>query len=526
MLITLSNPIPLDIKFTQRFSTNVLSNVAYFVVSAVIGIALVPYFVDTLGLAAYGLIPLATSITGYVTLIIDSLNTSISRFLTIDLQRSDIARANQTFNTALFGTLAIILALVPIILLIAWFAPKFFDVGEAASGDVFILFSLILGSVLIRAWTSNFMVTLFAYNRLDYRNLVNIANLATQVILVVILFNVFSPSLVYVGISYFVAALIALYQAQNLSRRICPYLHISVSSYSHTRFGEISGIAFWVIIDTIGFMLNANIALLVVNKLFGGVAGSEYSLVILWSTLLYGIAGLVTTVMTPMIFNYYSRRDTEGLIKFALFAMKCISLLMAPIIGLICLFSPQLFTVWMRSDEFIHLAPLVWIAVSPVIIKVQTSAIASISVGYGRVKIPAFYSLFAGLLNVYLSFTLPFMFGLGIYGVALSSAIAMILHTGVSAPLYAAYIIHAPLSTFLRAILKGISYLTGFAAVGIVVLKVFPVNNISMSIIVGFGLLIGYAVLVMTYMLSKNEKELLRSCLPMIISRHIPSRVL
>ena len=526
MLIILPDPAPLDIKFTQRFSTNVLTNVAYFVMSVVVGIALVPYFVDTLGLAAYGLIPLATSITGYVTLIIDSLNTSISRFLTIDLQQSDIARANQTFNTALFATLAIILALVPIILLIAWFAPKFFDVGEAASGDVFILFSLILVSVLVRAWTSNFMVTLFAYNRLDYRNLVNITNLAMQVILVVILFTFFSPSLVYVGLSYFVAALIALYLAFNLSGKICPDLHISVSSCSRARFGEIGGIAFWVIIDTIGFMLNANVALLVVNRLFGGVAGSEYSLVLLWSTLLYGISGLVTTAMTPMIYNYYSKKDTVGLIKFALFAMKCMGLFMAPLIGLICLFSPQLFTVWMGSDEFIHLAPLVWIVVSPVIIKVQTSAIASIGVGYGKVKIPAFYSLFAGLLNVYLSFTLPFFFGLGIYGVALSSAIAMILHTGVSAPLYTAYIIHAPLSTFLRFILKGISYLAGFAAVGIVVLKVFQVSSISMSIVVGFGLLIGYAVLVMTYILSKNEKELLRSCLPLIISRHIPSRVL
>jgi O-antigen/teichoic acid export membrane protein len=526
MLITLSDPAPLDIKFSQRLSTNVLSNLAYFIVSAVVGMALVPYFVNTLGLAAYGLIPLATSITGYVTLIIDSLNTSISRFLTIDLQRSDIRRANQTFNTALFGALAIILALVPIILLIAWFAPKFFDVGEAASGDVFILFSLILGSVLIRAWTSNFMVTLFAYNRLDYRNLVNITNLATQVILIVILFTVFSPSLVYVGISYFAAALISLCLAYNLSRKVCPYLHISVSSYSQTRFGEIRGIAFWVIIDTIGFMLNANIALLVVNRLFGGVAGSEYSLVILWSMLLYGISGLVTTAMTPMIFNYYSRQDTAGLIKFALFAMKCIGLFMAPIIGLICLFSPQLFTVWMRSDEFNHLAPLMWIVVSPVIVKVQTSAIGSISVGYGKVKIPALLTLFTGILNVYLSFTLPFMFGLGIYGVAISGAISMILHTGINVPLYTAYLVHAPLFTFLRAILKGIGYLAGFVLVGIVIRTVFPVSSISMSIVVGFGLLLGYAALVLVCVLSKNEKELLRSCSPLIISRHIPSWIL
>lgn len=522
----LPDPAPLDIKFTQRFSTNVLSNVAYFIMSIIVGMRLVPYFVDTLGLAAYGLIPLATSITSYVTLIIDSLNTSISRFLTIDLQRSDIARANQTFNTALFGTLAIILALIPIVLLIAWVAPKFFDIGKAASSDVFILFSLILGSVLIRAWNSNFMVTLFAYNRLDYRNLVNITNLATQLILVVTLFTVLSPSLVYVGISYFASALIALYLSYNLSHKVCPDIHISVSSYSHARFGEIGGIAFWVILDTIGFMLNANFALLVVNRLFGVVAGSEYSLVMVWSTLLYGISGLVTTAMTPMVYNYYSRRDTAGLIKFALFAMKCMGLFMAPIIGLICLFSPELFTIWMGSDKFTHLAPLVWIVVSPVIVKVQDSAIGSIGIGYGRVKVPAFYSLFWGILNAYLSFTLPFMFGLGVYGIALSGAIAMILFTGVCEPLYVAYIVHAPLSTFLRAILKGVGYLAGFVVVGKVVLIVFPVSSIFMSIVIGFGLLIGYAVLVLARILSKDERGLLRSCLPPIISRHIPSYVL
>lgn len=115
----MTNPAPLDIKFTQRISKNVTSNIVYFVINIIIGLKLVPYFVDTLGLAAYGLIPLATSITSYVTLIIDSLNTSISRFLTIDLQRSDIARANQTFNTALFGTLAIVLILIPIVLLVS-----------------------------------------------------------------------------------------------------------------------------------------------------------------------------------------------------------------------------------------------------------------------------------------------------------------------------------------------------------------------------------------------------------------------
>lgn len=370
------------------------------------------------------------------------------------------------------------------------------------------------------------MVTLFAYNRLDFRNLVNISNLLIQLILIILSFTIFSPSLVYVGISYFAAALVSLFLAYNLSRKVCPDLQVSISSYSPARFREIGGIAFWVVVDTVGFMLNANIALVIVNRLLGSVASSEYSLVILWSTLLYGISGLVTDAMTPMIYNYYSKGDTAGLIKFASFAMKCMSLLMTPIIGLICLFSPQLLTLWMRSDKYVHLAPLMWIVLSPVIFKVQVSAISSIGVGYGRVKVPAFYSIFAGILNLYLSCTLPFMFGLGIYGVAISGAISMILHTGISAPLYTAYVVHVPLSTFVKAMLRGISYLAGFIMAAALILFVFPASNIFMTIIIGLLLLIGYTTLVLIYILHKDEKEQLRSCIPEILIRHIPTWVL
>ncbi|VVB63399.1 Uncharacterised protein [uncultured archaeon] len=53
-------------------------HIPYFLVSVVIGILLVPYFVSNLGIAAYGIIPLATSITGYVAIAIQSLNTVVS----------------------------------------------------------------------------------------------------------------------------------------------------------------------------------------------------------------------------------------------------------------------------------------------------------------------------------------------------------------------------------------------------------------------------------------------------------------
>ena len=98
----MSSPAPATDQTTRGLAAqlprNLAANIAYFLVNILIGVLLVPYFIDTLGVAAYGLIPLATSITGYVAIVVQSLNTSVSRFLTINLQQGGNAVTNKMFS--------------------------------------------------------------------------------------------------------------------------------------------------------------------------------------------------------------------------------------------------------------------------------------------------------------------------------------------------------------------------------------------------------------------------------------------
>lgn len=154
-------------RFAAQLPRNLAANIAYFLANVVIGVLLVPYFINTLGVAAYGLIPLATSVTGYVAIVVQSLNTAVSRFLTVDLQREDYAAANRTFNTALFGLTAVILLMLPIVLAVAYFAPSIFHVPAGQETGAILLFLGVSTAFLIRSWSGNFTVQLFAYNRLD-----------------------------------------------------------------------------------------------------------------------------------------------------------------------------------------------------------------------------------------------------------------------------------------------------------------------------------------------------------------------
>ena len=91
----------------RRFAINLVSNVGQLGLSVIVGAWYVPFLVRRLGPAAYGLIPLASSITSYMALITLGLNSAVARYLTIALEQEDHDRANLIFNTSFWGSIAL-----------------------------------------------------------------------------------------------------------------------------------------------------------------------------------------------------------------------------------------------------------------------------------------------------------------------------------------------------------------------------------------------------------------------------------
>jgi len=269
-------------RFTAQLPGNLLSNIAYFLVNIAIGILLVPYFISTLGIAAYGLIPLASSVTGYVAIVVQSLNSTVSRFLTIDLQKNDYEAANRTFNTAFFGLSLVIALMIPIVLIVSYFVPVIFNVPAGQETGAIILFICASCAFFIRSLNGTFTVQLFAYNRLDLMNLVNVVNLLFQVGLTVLLFMLKGPSLVFVGVGYLGGAILASAVAIILAKRVCPHLHLSSGSFDRSRVKDLGEMGGWVFINQIGALLFLQIDLIVVNILFGATSAGEYAIVLTW----------------------------------------------------------------------------------------------------------------------------------------------------------------------------------------------------------------------------------------------------
>ena len=75
--------------FHTQVPKNLFVNILSFVSSILIGLWLTPYMIGHLGLAAYGLIPLAMFFSQYIGVILNAINMSINRFLLITLQKKE-----------------------------------------------------------------------------------------------------------------------------------------------------------------------------------------------------------------------------------------------------------------------------------------------------------------------------------------------------------------------------------------------------------------------------------------------------
>jgi membrane protein EpsK len=506
--------------FTTQVPLNLLSNIAYFIINIIIGLLLVPYFISTLGVAAYGLIPLATSITGYVALVISSLNTAVSRFLTVDLQKEDYAAANRTFNTSLFGLSAIIALMVPVVIAVSWSIPILFNVPAGQETEVMLLFLGVCMAFLIRAWSGNFTVQLFAYNRLDLQNIISIVNIVVQTGLILLLFHFFQPNLAFIGGSYLIGAIVASIVSIIFAKRVCPFLKISIRSFDRLRVKDLCGMGGWVVINQIGSLLFVQIDLIVVNMLFGATSAGEYAIALQWVVLLRAIAGVLSCVLTPVIFTYYARQQTDQLIKISKSAVKLMGLAMALPIGLVCGFAPQLLTVWVGST-FAYLAPLMIILTIHLAVNLAVLPLFAINVAFNKVSVPGIITLIMGIWNFALAIILSSYTGWGYYGVAIAGAIVLTLTNVIITPWYTARILKIPSSTFVRSILPGILAMVSIIGLAIIFSFFFETSKIlilAISILIISGV---YIFVLLGIGFNNFERNIIYSYVPLNLRQFI-----
>lgn len=497
----------------SRFLLNIASNGLYIAASTVANLWLTPFLIGHLGIAAFGMIPLVTSVTAYMSVLTTALNTALSRFLVIDLERGDVRAANSTFNTTLFGLIGIILALSPIVLGVSLAFPTLFKVPPGWEADASCLFVLVALTSFVTVIASSFAVSPFIHSRFVMSNTVRFIGLLARLGLIALLFSVLPARLWYAGGGALIAALISLVGFVLLWRRLTSELHVQITAFDRSRLRALTGMGGWVTVNTLGGMLLARTDLLVVNAFFGAALTGGYGSVAQFSMLVDYMASAAATVLRPIILIKYAQQDLMGLQRLASQSVKLLGLALALPVGLLCGFARPLLAVWLGS-AYQFLSVLLVIIVCPLSLNLSVRPLFFVHAAYNKIRWPGIATLISGVVSLALAVLAGMWGGWGAAGVALAVAVAWTAKNALYVPIYTAHIMKLPWWSFLLTPIPvvAVTLVVGIAAYEVTLMRM-PNNWWELA---GLTVIISllYAAGVWRIVLTRADRQLLRELLP------------
>jgi membrane protein EpsK len=489
-----------------RFAVNLAANAANFGLSILVGLWLTPYLIRNLGVAAYGLVPLAVTAASYLSLLTLGLNAAVGRFMTVCLDQNDVEESNRVFNTSLWGSVVILLACAGPAIWVSLRASTFFEIPQGYESSFTWVFLCAVGVVFLTILGTPFSAVTFCRNRFDLSNLAAASGTMLRVCVIVALFTLCGPEIRYVGTALLLSSFVVFLFSLGIWRYLTPMLRVQPSCFNWTTLRQLTGTGGWMLVDQIGAILFLSIDLIVVNKMLGPEAGGEYGALLTWSSMLRSLAAGVTVVFAPTIVSLYGLGKIERLVGYLLRAGKFLGLTIALPIGAVCGFSGAILRVWL-GPTFEPLAPLLVLMVIPLCAYAAVLPVGGIPLAANRVRLPAIVTCGTGIINLGLAILLAGPCGWGMYGVAAAGLFVFTARNFVFVPLYATQILGVGRLTFYRSVLPAIGLAGGVACVGWFMDQLFYIDTWPRLVVAGLFSTGAYVGVTSTCLLSPVERR-------------------
>ncbi len=444
-----------DLTGNKKIAFNMLANIISYSTTVLISFVLTPYLINNLGKEAYSFYPLTNNIISYMSVVMGALNAMASRYITIALAKGENERANQYFSSVFFSNLIIVGVLsVPVIIFII-FIDQVLSVPVNLLAAVRILFALSAASTMVNISFSVFGVATFAKNRIDLRSLRELCMSVLRIVLFVLLFCLFQPSIIYVGVVALVVALVGFCFQFYYTKTLLPEITITLKNF---RFSYIKGIltsSVWNTINSLGNTLLSGAALIMANMFYGATAAAEYAIVQTVPVFLNGVISMLTGVFYPVIMNTYATGDKNALLREIKKSQVMVGFFATSVIGVFTGMSFYFFQLWTPGENATWLVMLTSIIIIPRVLVGCMWSLSNVSVAMNKVKTPALYLLTSGVLNVVLAYLCYRYTSIGIVSIPVLFVLIQIVWAGVFFPLYIAKELQVSWVTFYPPIARG-----------------------------------------------------------------------
>ncbi len=413
------------------------------------GLVVAPFLVAHLGNTGYGLWIVIGSLAGYFSLLDFGVSSAIGRHLAFHKARRD--------NPAIAGTLTSALAIMSVAGLTALGAVvafsfvflRWFDVPVALQTDASRALLIIGVNLALRFPAQVFDGTLWAYQRFDLLNYVDIPHAIARTALTLILIGHHGglESLAAMTLALTIAAGVA---KAVLSFREDPALRVRLTALRREYVQPLFGFGWWAFLMSIGKLTSAQMMPLIVGTQLGVGLVTPFSVARRLQDYANRVLWTATGVMTPVATRMFAegdRRSQERL--FVEGGRWCLAVALL-LLTLFVVLGHALIAAWM-GPALAHAATLLVVLATGDILTMSQSITGTIVLGAARHRVLALVALSEAAAMLVLAFLLAPHLGLS--GVCLALAAPRLLITGIGTLLQGCRVVGMAVGTYLRRLL-------------------------------------------------------------------------
>lgn len=438
----------------KRLFINLFSNLLSYASSIAISFFLTPFLVKHLGKEIYGFYGIANNVVSYVSITSIALNSMAAKYITVELVRGNRLKAEQYFTSIFFSNILLSIILAPILALIVIFLQNLFNISDIYLHDVRILFLLVFCAMILNFIFSVVGSATYAKNRVDLKAYSDIGRALLRICLYVMIFKVFKPSIVYVGL---VALCLETYNSGIqliLKKQLMPELGISPKFFNKRLVFQVLNVGIWNSLNHLGDLLLSSSDVIFANIMICESASGIISIIKTMPSLLSGVITAINGVFMPRIAISYGESNKKKLIKEVNLSQRVMGCITTTVVMMLILFAKEFYDLWVPGNDSDLLMKLSSIDISRMLFVGVTWPIANLNIVMDKIKYPSLLVIASGIANVVSMYHLIQFTELGIFSIPITTLVLSVLFYGIFIPLYPCKLLNVSYKTFLKPILE------------------------------------------------------------------------
>ena len=491
----------------KQIVRNISASFLSYGMSLLISFFLTPYLIESVGKEAYSFFPLVNSMIGYTEIITAAIGSMIGRYITMAYYGHDMEGTKGYFNSALtaYIGLSVIFSIIGVFVLI--YIDSILNIPEGLTEQVQILFGLALLGYCLGLCTNLLRIGTYVKNRMDLSTMAGFIKSIVYFVLVIAFFALFPPTIVYISIASFVSILVGIGFNLFFKKRFLSEVTIQPMRYfSWEKIRTVLNSGIWMSINSLSSIITTTIDLLLTNIFISAAATGDFSISKTIPSFITTLSFFVFSSFTANFNILYAQHRHEELLHEIKKAMIIMSFMLSVPIGYFMVNSDYFFQLWVHSA---YTPDMVWLSLIALILAAtgySTNALYSVYTITDKRKVPALVLLVTGTSNLLLVFILLKYTNMGVYAIAISSAVTLGLRNLIFTPIYGARCLNLKPQTFYPVIIKGIVGIFIVVIIGLLS-KLFMPNITWTTFIVNAFIVCSLSLIANYYFFLKKEER-------------------